>query len=316
MKKLLSIMLVLSMLATSMLLAQTVSAATDSEPYKVLIYSENFDDPSKVSKVDTTWDTSAKCATWYSSNGLTFEDRADNGKCAVKTSTGAESYTHFAFPETIYRKDDVTYEITFDYYATGGDEVIYLGGTTTSTSSDAVVILQGNNALAANQWHEIKIIFNVNKKIFTVNGISRDNSKPFAYNEYRKLAVVPKNNKGSKFDNFKMYKYTYPPKVTKVSFVDNLGNEITDLNDMTPAVSAVKVKFENVASIDTILENFWIFNEDTQEEVTLGETTFVDNVFTATLPEAYRAEQIIQSMFQKKLKMEKMKQCLRLYIFH
>ena len=86
------------------------------------------------------------------------------------------------------------------------------------------------------------------------------------------------------FDNFKVEQFMFLPEVKGVTFIDNLGNEITEFTDMTPAVSAIKINLTNAASVDEILNNFWIFNETTEEEVELGEATYENNVFTAKLP--------------------------------
>lgn len=283
-KKLLSLFLAVSMVAAMVIVPTTASAANDPVSYKQLLYSQNFDDESNVKLNNTTAFTTLPGETWcgYDTTAV-LEARSQetpNDMCLKSPNAGSKLFI-WTLPSAISVTDNTTYELSFDYYASGA-EIFYMA---TPGRADTYVRMQNADALSYNQWNTVTMIFNAANQTISVNGVGIASGASWNASEsYTRFMVSHTGSIDVKIDNFKMYKYVYTPTVEGVSFIDNFGNEITDFEDMTPAVSAVKVNITNAASVDEILENFWIFNEKTEEEVELGEATYENNVFTIALP--------------------------------
>ncbi|MBR0277579.1 MAG: hypothetical protein IJQ50_03865, partial [Clostridia bacterium] len=287
MKKLMSILLTVSLMAVMVIIPTTASAANNPVPYKQIVYSQDFNDASNVLLNNTTAFTTLPGGTWCGYDATAaLEARSQetpDDMCLNSPNAGSKLFI-WTLPSAISVTDDTTYELSFDYYASG-DEIVYLA---TPARADTYVRMQSGNALSRNQWNTVTMIFNAANHTISVNGVGNSGTWNAA-ESYTRFMVVHSGG-AVKIDNFKMYKYVYTPTVEGVSFIDNLGNEITDFENMSPSVSSIKININNAADVDEILDNFYIFDEDNEEEVVLGDdATYENNVFTVSLPDGLKA---------------------------
>lgn len=299
-KKLLSLLLLVSLIATMVIVPTTVSAAN---PWKVL-KTFDFSTSADVAGVDRVGQIPGFVAGGVANNSVPFYNigydsetqsfvnlASETGLCRFDMTLG----TSYSAPDVLRYSFDVKLDNDSNYY-------IQLFGWTMLYTGSCRFTDFGGEEIRRGEWqrynvelipsadgkHQMKCWrgdeeYYKSAKHVTEVGVPGD--ARYNYITGIRVEELVAGTENVYFDNFKFEKFMFLPEVKGVSFIDNLGYEITDFAVVTPAVSAVKVHFENVDSIDEIIENFWIFNEDLEEEVELGDNpTFENGVFTVTLP--------------------------------
>ncbi len=285
--KFLSLLLVVSMLLGLMIATQTVSAAN---PWKIVM-NKDFSTADQLAIGGVKGGT----AGFIDSTGGFVYDEAN--ACLKKTNATKWEISlgkNYSAPNKVRYSFDVKLDDSANYY-------IDVMSAAWDQSSVAFAFDKnfGGETFRRNEWQKYTLEFTPSAtaaqqkvKLWRGDASYYDSAKEVTYSYANNRTAVTWLRFQQKaapttevlFDNFKIEQFMFLPEVKAVSFIDNLGNEITDFEDMTPAVAQVKVILENAASVDAILENFWIFNETRQTEVTLGDATYVGNVFTANLP--------------------------------
>lgn len=287
MKKFLSILLMLAMLATLMIAPVSVSAAN---PWKVVM-NKDFSTADQLATGGVKGGTAG-----FIDNTGGFVYDAENG-CLKKTNATRWDYSlgkNYSAPNVVRYSFDVKLDATANYYFNAMSAEWDASSVAFTFDKDF-----GGDSLKRNEWQKYTIEFipsatagQQKAKLWRGDESYYSSAKEVTYSYANNRTAVTWLRFEQKaapttevlFDNFKIEMFMFLPEVKSVSFFDNLGNEITDFEDMTPAVSMVKANIANAASLDAILENFWIFNETTEEEVELGDATYENDIFTAELP--------------------------------